>query len=38
MAEVVVIVIVDVKFVAKESVPYSGTGWKNKNFILTDEV
>jgi hypothetical protein len=33
-----VIVIEKVEFVTKESIPYSGTGWKNRTTILTDKV
>ena len=34
MVEVIVIVVVE--FVTKESIPYSGTGWKNRTVSLTD--
>jgi hypothetical protein len=33
-----VIMIVEVEFVTKESILYSGTGWKNRAVSLTDEV
>jgi hypothetical protein len=34
VAEVVMNVIIGEEFMAKEPIPYSGTGWKNRRVVL----